>query len=94
MENLKVENNEEKKRFEINLADGTAFIQYTKRGEDVYNLYHTEVPAQFGGKGVGSALAKGTLEYIKAEGKQIIPTCPFVAAYLKKHPEYEDLVKK
>lgn len=94
MENLKVENNEEKKRFEINLADGTAFIQYTKRGEDVYNLYHTEVPPQFGGKGVGSTLAKGTLEYIKAESKQIIPTCPFVAAYLKKHPEYKDLVKK
>lgn len=94
MENLKVENNEAKKRFEINLPEGTAFIQYTKRGEDVYNLYHTEVPPQFGGKGVGSALAKGTLEYIKAEGKQIIPTCPFVAAYLKKHPEYEDLVKK
>jgi predicted GNAT family acetyltransferase len=94
MENLKVENNAAEKRFEINLPDGTAFIQYTKRGEDVYNLYHTEVPSQFGGKGVGSALAKGTLEYIKAEGKQIIPTCPFVAAYLKKHPEYEDLVKK
>ena len=93
MENLKVENNESKHRFEINLDEGTAFIQYTKQGEDVYNLYHTEVPPQFAGKGVGGALAKGTLEYIKAEGKQIIPTCPFVAAYLKKHQEYQDLVK-
>jgi len=93
MENLKVENNESKHRFEINLDEGTAFIQYTKPGEDVYNLYHTEVPPQFAGKGVGSSLAKGTLEYIKAEGKQIIPTCPFVAAYLKKHQEYLDLVK-
>ncbi|MBX7171964.1 MAG: N-acetyltransferase [Pyrinomonadaceae bacterium] len=94
MENLIVENNESKHRFEINLEDGIAFIQYTKQGEDVYNLYHTEVPPQFGGKGVGSALAKGTLEYIKAEGSQIIPTCPFVAAYLKKHPEYQELVRK
>ena len=94
MENLKVENNESKHRFEINLDEGTVFILYTKQGENVYNLYHTEVPPQFAGKGVGSALAKGTLEYIKAEGKQIIPTCPFVAAYLKKHPEYQELVKE
>lgn len=93
MENLKVENNESKHRFEINLPEGTAFIQYTKQGDNVYNLYHTEVPTQFAGKGVGSALAKRTLEQIKAEGKQIIPTCPFVAAYLKKHPEYQELVK-
>ena len=94
MENLTVENNQEKHRFEINLDGGTALISYQKRGEDVYNLYHTEVPTQFEGKGVGGALAKGTLEYIKAEGSRIIPTCPFVAAYLKRHPEYQDLVKE
>lgn len=94
MENLTVENNAAQKRFEINTDEGTAFIQYTKRGEDVYNLYHTEVPPQFAGKGVGSALVKGTLEFIKAEGKQIVPTCPFVLAYLKKHSEYQELVKQ
>jgi predicted GNAT family acetyltransferase len=93
MENLIVENNLAKHRFEINLEGGTAFILYQMRGEEVYNLYHTEVPSQFEGKGVGGALAKGTLEYIKAEAKKIIPTCPFVAAYLKRHPEYQELVK-
>lgn len=94
MENLKVENNEAERRFEIVLEDGTAFIKYVKRGGEVYNLYHTEVPEQFAGKGVGGVLAKGTLEYIKAEGKKIIPTCPFVLAYLKRHPEYQELVIK
>ena len=92
MENFKVENNADERRFEIVLENGTAFIKYAKKGEGVYNLYHTEVPKQFSGKGVGSALAKGTLEYIKTEGKQIIPTCPFVKAYLKRHPEFETLV--
>jgi predicted GNAT family acetyltransferase len=94
MENLEVSNNEAKHRFEINLDAGTAFFEYIKQGKDVYNLYHTEVPPQFEGHGVGSGLAKGALEYIKTQGKQIIPTCPFVAAYLKRHPEYQELVKK
>lgn len=91
MENLTVENNEAKHRFEINLEDATALIAYQKKG-DVYNLYHTEVPPQFEGKGVGSALVKGTLEAIKAEGAKFIPTCPFVNAYLKRHQEYREFV--
>lgn len=91
MENLQVENNEAESRFEINLDGATALIAYKKKGE-IYNLYHTEVPQQFAGKGVGSALAKGTLEQIKAEGAKIIPSCPFVSAYLKRHREYEELI--
>lgn len=91
MENLKVENNEAKHRFEINLEDKTALIAYKKIG-GVYNLYHTEVPPQFKGEGVGSALAKGTLEQIKVEDAKIIPSCPFVAAYVKRHKEFQDLV--
>lgn len=94
MENLTVENNEATQRFEIKLENGTAFSQYVKRGADVYNVYHTEVPPQFAGQGVGSALVKGLLEYIRAHGQQIIPTCPFVTAYLRRHPEYQELVKK
>lgn len=91
MKNLKVENNEAESRFEINLDGATALIAYKKRGA-IYNLYHTEVPPQFAGKGVGSALANGTLERIKAEDAKIIPSCPFVSAYLKRHREYEELV--
>lgn len=91
MENLQVENNTAESRFEINLDGATALIAYKKKG-DVYNLYHTEVPTQFAGKGVGSALAKGTLEQIKAEGAKIIPSCPFVGAYLKRHQEYAEMV--
>lgn len=91
MENLKVENNSAESRFEINLDGATALIAYKKKGE-IYNLYHTEVPPQFEGKGVGSALAKGTLEQIKTEGAKIIPSCPFVKAYLKRHQEYEELI--
>jgi predicted GNAT family acetyltransferase len=91
MENLKVENNIAESRFEINLDGAAALIAYKKKGE-IYNLYHTEVPPQFAGKGVGSALAKGTLEQIKAEGAKIIPSCPFVSVYLERHQEYAELI--
>lgn len=93
MENLKVENNRAEHQFEINLDGAKALIAYKKNGE-VYDLHHTEVPAQFEGKGIGSALVKGALEQIKADGAKIIPSCPFIASYLKRHQEYQELAAK
>jgi predicted GNAT family acetyltransferase len=93
MENLKVENNPNEQRFEINLDGETAFVSYVRRDGGPYKLWHTEVPEKFAGHGVGSALAKGTLESIKAEGAKIISRCPFISSYLQRHPEYEELVE-
>ncbi|HEX7775877.1 MAG TPA: GNAT family N-acetyltransferase, partial [Parvibaculum sp.] len=52
----------------------------------------TVVPEELGGKGVGSRLAKGALDAVRAEGLKVVPQCPFIAAYIKKHPEYQPLV--
>ncbi len=93
-ENLKVTHNEAHRRFEIDLDNKKALIQYKKQSEDTLNLFHTEVPKEFEGKGVGSQLVKQTLEQIKAEGKKIVPSCPFVAIYIKRHPEYNTMVKE
>ena len=93
MNNLKVENDKAKNCFEIKLEDAAAIIAYRKSAA-VYDLYHTEVPKQFAGKGIGSALAKGTLDQIREEGAKITPTCPFVADYVARHQEYQDLVAK
>jgi uncharacterized protein len=54
---------------------------------------HTEVPPALNGKGIGSALARGLLDIARAEDMKIVPLCPFVAAYITKHPEYADLLK-
>jgi len=51
------------------------------------------VPPELGGKGAGSALVKGALDQVRAEGLKVIPQCPFVKAYIDKHPEYADLLK-
>lgn len=91
MENLKVIDNKEKERFEIDLDGKTALIDYSEQN-GVVAMTHTEVPDGFEGKGVGSKLVKGALEIVKNDGKRVRPLCTFVAAYIKRHPEYESLV--
>lgn len=91
MNNLIITNNREERRFEVELKDERAFIEYSDDG-DVVTMTHTEVPASFEGKGVGSHLVKGALESVKNEGKKVNPACAFVAAYIKKHAEYKTLV--
>jgi predicted GNAT family acetyltransferase len=49
---------------------------------------------KLGGKGVGSKLVQGALDQVRAAGLQVIPECPFVKAWIEKHPEYADLVKR
>jgi hypothetical protein len=91
MENLKVIDNKEKERFEIDLDGKIALIDYSEQN-GVVAMTHTEVPTEFEGKGVGSQLVKGALEIVKTDGKRVRPLCTFVAAYIKRHPEYESLV--
>ncbi|HEX7256177.1 MAG TPA: GNAT family N-acetyltransferase, partial [Gaiellaceae bacterium] len=67
------------------------YVFYRER-EDAIVLVHTEVADEFEGQGVGSRLVAGTLDDIRARGLRIVPVCPFVSAYLERHPEYADLV--
>ena len=79
-------------RFEAHLDGELAgSILYTVK-PDAIVLVHTEVLPAFEGKGVGSVLVRRTLEELRARGTKIIPVCPFVTAYLRKHPEYLDVV--
>ncbi|HYP51230.1 MAG TPA: GNAT family N-acetyltransferase [Pyrinomonadaceae bacterium] len=91
MENLKVIDNKEKERFEIDLDGKIALIDYSEQN-GVVAMTHTEVPPEFEGKGIGSKLVKGALEIVRNDGKRVRPLCTFVAAYIKRHPEYESLV--
>lgn len=78
-------------RFEMAVDGVTAFVAYRREG-DVLALVHTEVPQALSGRGVGSALARGTLDLIRAAGIKIRPLCPFIAAFIQRHPNYADLV--
>jgi predicted GNAT family acetyltransferase len=88
-----VRDNKQEHRFEMSLGEGkTAFIQYEEAGEGVLALTHAEVPEEFEGKGIGGVLVKKTFEIIQEENQKIVPACPFVSVYLKRHPEYQSLV--
>jgi uncharacterized protein len=57
-------------------------------------FYHTEVEEPFGGRGLASILVDEALRATRAEGKRVVPLCPMVAAYIKKHPEFSDITDK
>lgn len=89
---VRVVNNAEASRYEAYVGPELAgFSEYRIR-PDVIVFTHTEVDDAFEGKGVGSALAKGALEDVRAHGGQIVPLCPFIAAYIRRHPDFHDLI--
>ena len=77
-------------RFELEINGETAVLYY-ELAPGMITLVHTEVPPALGGQGVASALAKGALAAIRARGLKIKVICPFIAAFLSRHPEYNDL---
>ena len=79
-------------RFELELPEGLAFVSYRRAG-DVLHLVHAEVPAALEGRGVGSRLVRETLELIRTRGERIVPVCPFIVAFVARHPEYASLVQ-
>jgi len=79
-------------RFNIDLDGTTALLTYKEVGETIY-FVHTEVPAPMEGKGIGGRLAKAGLEYAREHGLKVVARCPFIASYLQRHPEYQDLLR-
>ena len=80
-------------RFEIQTEEGTALLTYLRHGNEL-EMVHTEVPEPLEGRGYGAALAEAALGYARQEGKRVRPSCPFVAAYIDRHPAYADLVAR
>jgi len=97
MDTLTVVDNPAQSQFEARAADGTVvgFIAYdaVAAGPGVVVAIHTQVDPAYEGQGVGGQLARGALDLIRASGRQVVPLCPFVTAYLRRHPEYADLVR-
>lgn len=85
-----VRDNPDRQRFELETGAGLAFSEYILR-DNLLEVRHTEVPPELEGQGIGSRLARGVLEAARARGFKVRARCPFVAAYMKRHPEYDDL---
>lgn len=78
-------------RFELEHDGQVASLEYTLTGR-VLGLLHTDVPDTLRGTGIASSLAKVALDWAREHNLKVDVTCPFVAGYLKTHPEYSDLV--
>lgn len=89
----------------VQVFDNPADQRYEARvdgelaGEALYELQpkrivflHTEVHPEFEGRGIGSLLAKDALDDVRAKGLRVVARCPFIARYIREHPEYEDLL--
>ncbi|HMI06430.1 MAG TPA: GNAT family N-acetyltransferase [Flavobacterium sp.] len=94
METSELFRNETKKRFELETEGHTAFIEYLIDKDQIMYLTHTEVPKALEGKGVGKSIVEKTLNYLKDNDFKLAPLCPFVAAYLKRHPEWQSILAK
>lgn len=89
---MQVTRNDEKNRYEATEnGEVLGFADFRPVGNAVM-LPHTEVSPQHEGQGVGSALAEFALNDVKAQGKQVVPMCPFIASYIREHPQYTELV--
>ncbi|HET9859281.1 MAG TPA: GNAT family N-acetyltransferase [Nocardioidaceae bacterium] len=89
--NLQIVDAPERKRFEA-VRDGTVlgFAAYQKTDE-LMVFTHTEVDPSVEGQGIGGSLARGALDQARSLGLRVLPICPFVQAWMARHPEYVDL---
>lgn len=79
-------------RFVLELGGGTGLITYRELASRVLDLNHTFVPPSLRGGGVASQLTEHALNYAREHGYRVIPSCPFVAAFIDRHPQHRDLL--
>jgi predicted GNAT family acetyltransferase len=93
MVDIQITNNAEKHRYEAFIGSALAgFCEYNLL-TDAIMFTHTEVLPEHEGQGIGSSLARHVLDAARSEGRHVIPVCQFIAAYIRKHREYADLVR-
>lgn len=88
-----VSENTAEQRFEMSVGPAIAYISFHREANAV-SLDHTQVPDELGGRGVGTALVRGTLDLLASEHRKIIPRCSFVVRFIEKNPEYRTLLAR
>lgn len=91
-EDYELIDNKERRQYEFHIEKYTPRIEYIKSSNGEIYLTHTEVPPALNGRGIGSLLVEKSLKDIEAQGLRLVPLCPFVAAYIHKHPEWKRIV--
>jgi predicted GNAT family acetyltransferase len=74
--------------FKVDRDEGQALLSYRLNGKEVIFL-HTDIPAALEGQGIAGRLAKAGLEWARSNGYEVVAQCPFMASYIRKHPEWQ-----
>jgi len=90
-DDITVSDNEREHRYEAHVDGQLALIAYERRGDRI-NLTHTEVPEDLEGQGIAGKMARVALDDARNRGLTVVPSCPYIASYVRRHPEYQDLV--
>ncbi len=89
--NLDVRNNEPASRFEVEVEGQLCLAAYRLDGQ-VMTMTHTEVPRALEGRGIAAALVRAALDHARARNLKVRPLCSYVARYIERHPETQDLL--
>jgi uncharacterized protein len=92
VDDIAVRDNPSELRYELLLDEQVVGEILYRLAPDALVLLHTEVLPSVEGKGLGAQLVAGALDDIRARGLHVVVVCPFVRAYIRRHPEYADLV--
>ncbi len=80
-------------RYEVHTEGEVAILTYERHGDHI-TFFHTEVPPALEGRGIAGRLARAALEAARTAGLEVVPLCPYVAAYIRRHQEYLPLVRE
>jgi uncharacterized protein len=83
----------ERNRFEIVVDGHLAVLDYRREG-DAVNMTHVGVPTPIEGRGIAATLTRCALDWARREGLEVVPSCPYVAGWIERHPEYQSLVAR
>jgi predicted GNAT family acetyltransferase len=89
---MHIEHDTEAHRFLVQVPSGTAILAYVPAGARLLELYSTYVPPPDRGRGVGGHLVEAALKYAREREMRVIPTCWYVAQWVREHPEHADLL--
>jgi predicted GNAT family acetyltransferase len=89
---MRIEHDTQAHRFLAPVPSGTAVLAYGPAGAGLLELYSTYVPAPDRGRGIGGQLVEAALSYAREQGMRVIPTCWYVAQWVREHPEHADLL--
>lgn len=94
MENYELIDNTDENQYEFHVGKYIPKIEYIKTNNGEIYLTHTEVPVALEGQGIGSQLAEKVLADIEKQGLRLVPLCPFIAGYIKKHQDWRRIVMR